>query len=327
MSTRYADIIDPQNIERIIAADYINEARLMQSGLVTRGASPTEGTHITTIKETLFSTDDEGQAIGVDTDITLKNISQLEFQFPVVGRADGGDFDDIAGEITPKRQSDAEVNVTNAISTKAAQMVDSAGIKIIDGCAAFMVTDGTNFNNANGSQVNLNDLEQTKSTRGEKGQAFAGGSLVMRGLMFHQVNALGLVAQTSNTMGNMKQGIVVETGTIGTILGMNLFSTDKIALESGGDHFIHFIEAGALGMRLADSPDIDPVIRSRRGFKDTIKFRVRLGGIIEGLSWSSAKANVVTNTDLSTGTNYELMFTNIKNVPMAVARFDAPTFA
>ena len=81
-------------------------------------------------------------------------------------------------------------------------------------------------------------------------------------------------------------------------------------------------------MRLAGALDIDPVLRAQRAFTSSIKFKVSAAGIIDGLSWSGAKTNPagVTNTALGTGTNYELAASYIKNVPMAVARFDAPSF-
>ena len=329
MSIKYSDFIDPQNIKAVIGSDYQNEAKIVTSGLITSEALPTAGTQITWLREKLFSGDDEGQAIGVDTEISLKNKEQTEYQVQVVDRADGAEFDDIAEEIMTKAAKEgAETELTNAISAKSAQMLDSVGIKIIDGCGAFIVSNATNYNDANGSQANLVDLEQTKSKRGEKGVDFEGGFMVMRGLMYHKLAALGLVAATSNTLGNMKQGEIVAGGIVGTLLGMNILSTDKIALESGGDHYIHFLERGALRMMMSASPEVDPFIRSKRSFADSIKFKIRAGGIIEGLSWTGAKANpaTVTNTALATGTNYELAKAYIKNVPMAVCRFDAPTF-
>ena len=330
MAIAYSDIIDPQVIEKIIGADYQNEARLVNSGIITREGLPPEGTHVSWIKETLFSGDEEGQAIGVNTEISLKSKVQAQYQLPIFDRADGAELDDISEEIMAKRgREGVEADIANAISAKSAQMVDSAGIKIIDGAGAFIVTNATNFNNASGSQANLVDLEQTKSTRGEKGTGFDGGFMIMRGLMYHKLASLGLVAATSNTMGNMVQNEVVRNGLTGTILNMNLFSTDKIALESGeSDHYIHFLEAGALKMLLGATPNMDPVLRAHRAFKSTSKFRVKMGGVVSGLSWSATQSNPAntTNTALATGTNWELAATNIKNVPMAVVRFDAPTF-
>ena len=329
MAIAYSDIIDPQVIEKIIGADYQNEARLVNSGIITREGLPPEGTHVSWIKETLFSGDDEGQAIGVNTEISLKSKVQAQYQLPVFDRADGAELDDISEEIMAKRgREGVEADLANAISAKSAQMVDSAGIKIIDGSGAFIVTNASNYNNANGSQANLVDLEETKAKRGEKGTAFDGGFMIMRGLMYHKLASLGLVAATSNTMGNMVQNEVVRNGLTGTILNMNLFSTDKIALEAGGDHYIHFVERGALKMLLGATPNMDPVLRAHRAFKSTSKFRVKMGGVMSGLSWSAAQSNPAntTNTALATGTNWELAATNVKNVPMAVVRFDAPTF-
>lgn len=328
MGIKYSELIDPQVIEKIVGADYQNEARLVQSGIISREGLPPEGTHVSWIKETIFSGDDEGQAIGVDTEITLKNKVQVKYQLPIFDRADGAELDDISEEIMAKRgREGVEADFANAISAKAAQMVDTAGIKIIDGCGAFIVTDTNNYNDASASQANLVDLEETKSKRGEKGTSFDSGFMIMRGLMYHKLASLGLVASTSNTMGNMAQNEIVRGGLTGTILNMNLFSTDKIAL-AGTDHYIHFIERGALRMLLGAMPDIDPVLRGTRKFTSISKFRVKMGGVVSGLSWSASQSNPAntTNTALATGTNWEQAATNIKNVPMAVVKFAAPTF-
>jgi hypothetical protein len=332
MGINYSDIYDPEVLTKMIGADYQNEVKLFTSGIVSLEGAPMEGSQIQWLKQTIFSTDDEGQTIGVGSEISLKNKVQADYAMPLVWRADGVQLDDVSEAIMAKLQSEGdEANMANAISTKAAHMIDSAYIKIIDGCAAFIVTDTTNYNNANGSQVNLVDLEETKAKRGEKGQNFEGGYMIMRGLMYHQMGALGLIAATSNTMGNMKQDEIVRGGLKGTILDMNLMSSDKIALEPTGgvDHYIHLVEAGALRAKMADRLSIDPVIRAERAFMDSLKFKTSFAGIIDGLSWGTAKSNPanVTNTALATGTNYEQAATYMKNVPMCVVRFDAPSFA
>lgn len=336
MSIKYSNFVDPEVLEGVVGADYQNAAKLVTSGVVSRSGTPNEGTQVEWIKETLFSGDTSGQTVGVDTEIDLKNKSQAEYAMPIVWRADGAELDDISEEIMAKRGGTdlaieaATTDLANGITTKAGQMVDDVAISIIDGAAQWIITDSNNYNNANGSQFNLADIEETRSKRGEKGVNFEGGFLLMRGVMYHKAASLGLVAATSNTMGNMLQDEIVRSGVVGTILGMNILPTDKIALESTGgvDHIVTLIERGALNMKLSGAPSIDPVIRSTRSFKDSIKFKISLGGIVKGLSWASAKVNpaTVTNTVLGTGTNYEQAATNIKNVPMACVRFDAPTF-
>jgi len=330
MGITYNDIYDPEVLEKLIGADYQNEARLVNSGLLSREGLPSAGSQIQWLKQTLFSTDDEGQTIGVGSEISLKNKVQEDYAAPLVWRADGAELDDVSEEVMAKLKAEgAEATMANAISAKAAQMVDSVGVKIIDGSAQYLISEASNYNNASGSQVNLVDLEETKSKRGEKGVNFAGGYMVMRGLMYHKLASLGLVAATSNTMGNMAQNEIVRGGLKGTVLDMNIFVTDKIANETGGDYYIHFLEAGALRMRLGGGVNIDPVLRAHRAFTSSIKFRLSMAGIVDGLSWGSAKSNPanVTNTALATGTNYEQAATYIKNVPMCVARFDAPSFA
>nr|BDD44688.1 hypothetical protein 18 [Legionellales bacterium] len=332
MGIRYADFIDPQNIEKVIGSDYQNEAVTYNSGLVSKEDQfPEEGTHMTWIRETLFSSDTAGQTIGVGTEISLKNQTQNEYQLPIVWRADGAEFDDIATSImTKKRREGIETNLTNSISEKAAQMLDDVVISVIDGANKWIITDTNNYLNKNGSQINLVNLEETKAKRGEKGKKFQNGFIVMRGNMWHKVAALGLVAQTSNTMGNMKQGQIVDGGQVGTILGMNPFVTDKIALESSGgvDHIVTMLEAGAVRGVMSPAPMMDPIVRGQRSFTDSIKFKLGLGAIIKGLSWSGSKVNPADNdnTALATGTNYEQATAYIKNVPMACVRFDAPSF-
>jgi hypothetical protein len=330
MAIKYSDITDPQNLTKIIGADYQNEARTVQSGIVRREGFPMEGTHVSWLKETLFSGDDTGQGIGVDTEIQLKSKVQAEYQLPLVWRADGAELDDVSEAIMAKRTREGmEADLANAISAKASQMLDTVAVKIIDGAAAFIQTNGTNYNNQNGNQITLVTMEETKSKRGDRWVDFDGGFIICRGIMASKLGALGMVAATSNTLGNMHQDQIVKDGVVGTILGMNVFPTDKIALDSGGtDHLVSFVEAGALRMLIGQTPDIDPFIRQERAFKTSVKFRIQAGGVIDGLSWSGSKVNPaqVGLSDLATGTNYELAKTNIKNVPMAVGRWDAPTF-
>jgi hypothetical protein len=75
-------------------------------------------------------------------------------------------------------------------------------------------------------------------------------------------------------------------------------------------------------------PELDTPLKNHRSWKTTIKFKIKMGGVFEGLNWAATQANTATttNTALQTAANWTLAATNIKNVPMAVARFDAPTF-
>jgi hypothetical protein len=336
MGILYSEFVDPQVLTDTIGADYLNQATFINSGAITRDGLPKEGSQMEWIKQTIFSGDTAGQTVGVGTEIDLKNKVQTDYALPIVWRADGAELDDISEDIMKKSgskegaEADASANLGVSISEKAGQMIDDVAINILDGSTKFIQTDANNYQNDNGSQVSLKGLEQCKSTRGENGKKFEGGFMVMRGLMYHQLAALGLIAATSNTMGNMKQDELVRTGILGSMLGMNIISTDKISLDSGGvDHLISLIEAGSLKMKMGGLLNIDPVIRGTRSFTSSIKFKVSAGGIMEGLSWSAAKVNpaTVTNTVLATGTNYEQAATNIKNVPMAVYRCDAPSFA
>lgn len=322
MAQRYSDIVDPQNIEMTVADDYQFEVRLLNSGILRNEGVPTEGTHLTTIKQTLFEGNGEGQAIGVDSEITLKNKTQGEFQLPIVERADGAEFDDIADAIVAKRgKDDIRLEVQQAVSRQSAQMADFVGIKILNGITKFIETAAVNFLDSGANDISLSFINRALATKGETATNMTdgGGFAVMRSSQFFKLQDLGLVAATSNTMGNMKQDEIVRGGLKGTLLGMNTFVTNKYPLVSGGDQYVMFLEPNSLRFLMAPV-QVDPFQRQVRAFKDVLKFKIRLGGILDGISWSASKTNIVTNTTLATGTNYELLKTHWGDVPAVVLR-------
>lgn len=329
MATSYSQIIDPELIEMTVADNYQYEARLINSGIVNVEGSPDESSQMSWIKETLFdgsSNDGQGQAIGVNSQINLKSKSQLQYQLPIVQRGDGAEFDDIADAIIAKRgKDDIQLEVSNAVSRQSAQMTDWVAMKILNGCLLFAESDtanSSNYKDAGANDISLTYINQALATRGEKHLNITerGGFMIARAGQTAKIRDLGLVAATSNTMGNMKQDEIVRGGIIGTLLGMTVFITDKLTYATGdGDQYVVFIERNALRMLLAPVK-MDPIQRKEREFKDVIKFYIRLGGIVDGISWGSSKTNIVSNTDLETYTNYELSKTYWDDVPFAVLR-------
>lgn len=329
MGVKYSEIVDPQNIEKTIADDYQYESKLIDSGAARNEGVPDEGTQISYIKQKLFEQTPEGQAIGVDSEITLRSEVQTEYKVPVVERADGAEFDDIAESIVAKRgKDDIEIEVQNAIARQSASMTDYVAVKIIDGVNLYIESVGastSNYLDAGANDISLSYINKALAKRGEKAVLITdgGGFFICKGNQFMKLQDLGLVAATSNTMGNMKQDEIVRMGLKGTILGMNLIPMDKLALVST-DHFNFMCERGALRMLLSPV-QVDPFQRKERAFKDVLKFKIRLGGAVDGIAWSAAAANIVTNTNLATASNWEIAKTHWDNVPAVVLRTQPPT--
>jgi hypothetical protein len=285
------------------------------------------------IKETLFdgsSNDGQGQAIGVNSQLTLQSKVQAQYALPIVTRANGAELDDIADSIVAKRGlDDIRLEVTNAISREAAQMTDWVVSRAMEGAALYIESVGAgtaNYLDAGANVISLAYIAQALATRGEKYLNITenGGYIITRSGNAAALKELGLVAATSNTMGNMKQGQIVEGGMIGTLMGMNLFVTDKISAAADDDQYTYFVEPGSMRV-LLDPLKVDPIQRKEREFKDVIKFYVRMGAILDGLYWGTAAANVVTNTNLAAATNYTVAKSFWDDVPMCVLRTDNDT--
>lgn len=326
MATEYADIVDPEVIEETIPDDYQDNAKLVVSGLVTREPEPLEGTQASFIKETLFEGDDEGQAIGINGEITLKDKSQTKYQIPVFWRADGCLMDDIEGEITPKRKRSIQLEASNAVQRKALQMQDTSCVYILEGCGMYLASVPENYLDTAAVQVTLSLLQSAKSQRNDEG-AFDNGILLVRSLMYHRFCSLNLVQNDSNTLTDAKRTEVLQTGTLGVILGMNFLMTDKLAVAADGDYYSYLCEKSALRIKGTGAPKVDPIVRAERNFQDIIKFRFKLGGHINGMDWQGTASDLVTNAQLATAANWARAKTYAKNVPIVVMRSPVPTMA
>lgn len=333
MSTEYANLIDPQLLNNNIDADYANEARLVASSIVSVEGVPDESSQLGWVKNKMFA-GSNAQAVGVGTSLTIKNKVQSEFQFPIVKRGNAGELDGTFEQIRKKAtrlswtEREVQENITNSLTdglmTNAGQGLDDVGINILLGTSAFCKTNSINYNDDSGSQVSLVAISETMALRGEASTQFSqNGFICMTGVMYQKMIQLGLVAFTTVTTGMAKQDMFVESGDLGRILGMRPFTSDKITQPEANDERIILIEQG--GLRMVASPiDVKrpQKIPRRDAFEQEYYFRA--GGIVNGFSWATAKANVVTDADLSTGTNYEVFAENNKNLPFAVLEVDEP---
>jgi hypothetical protein len=323
MATRYADVVDPQVIVETIPDDYQNKAQIIQSGLAMLDGDPAEGTQASWIKETLFEGDAAGQAIAMDGSVSLSDKAQVKYQVPLFYRADGALLQDIEGEITSKVKRDAALNISNSIERKSNQIVDTTMIKILEGCSYKLENANENFYDTSSSQISLDAIEACKATRGDQGD-FDNGVIIVRGAVYHKLVRLGLVTWSNATMTNEYRQMVQSTGGLPQILGLQIFQTDKLALAGDGDYYCFIAEKGALKVKGRVKPDIDPLVRAERQFADIVKFKLKLGGGIVGMSWGGTASDLVTNTQLATYTNWSRAKTYAKDVPLCVLRIPVP---
>jgi hypothetical protein len=337
MAVSYSNLTDRAKIAEIVATQYANMSKMVQSGLVLTEGNIKQGTTEEWLRETLFEGDTGGQAIGVNSQISLQDKVQTLYKMPVCWRADGALLDDIYEEISVKEaQRRAETNLVNGISRKAAQMLDDVYMAILNGYASYAATNDTNYLDKNGSQVSATILQQTKAERSDEGD-FDTGIIVARALAIHKLHALGLVAYTSNTMGAQAQDSLVTSGRFvnGTVLGMTMLMTDKLFSQGGtavdaADHYILLCERGCIRGRNGGAPDIDPIQRKEDSFQDVAKFRIKVGGVVRNMSWQGTAGadGQITNTLLETAGSWTTAVAsgNTKYIPIATLRVDQPTF-
>lgn len=337
MAVSYANLTDRAKIAEIVGTNYVNRAKIAQSGLLSMEGNIAQGTTEEWIREELFEVDSAGQAIGVNSEISLQDKTQTLYKMPVCWRADGALLDDIYEDISVKEATRmAETNLVNGITRKAAQMLDEVYISIINGYGSYAATNSINYQNSNGSQISTSIIQQGKKARSDEG-SFDNGILLARAVVIHKIYTLGLIAFTSNTLGVQAQDSLTATGRFvnGTVLGLNMLMDDKLYDQTGtasdaGDQYVYLMEPGCIRAKNGGRPDIDPIQRKERSFQDVAKFRIKVGGTVKGISWqgSVGAQGEITNSALATGTNWTsaLKSGNEKYIPVALIRVDAPTF-
>lgn len=324
---RYADVVDVADVSKIVGTNYLYNSPLLQSSVIRRAPMKTSGgTQVGWVDEKLFQDDSTGQAIGVDTEISLKSKVQTKYQIPIAWRGDGAEMDDIYEEISPKVKKDTTAQLSDSISIKSAKMINNLLIKVIDGVGLYMAGLGEsagNYNDTDSTQVSAPAILETRNKRGDQGTN--GGVCILRAAMYNKLAALGLVAQSINTLGFAKSDQIVMSGNLGTMLGYEFIITDEIAL-SGTDYLTYFVDPQSLILMGGGAPEIDAVQRKERGFQDIIKFKVGAGIGFEGLSWTLSQNSVVTDAQIASAASWSLAKVAVKYVPAAVLQTPAPTF-
>lgn len=339
MAYQYSDLVDVAKVTQIVGTNYLNMAKIATSGLLSIEGEITQGTTEDWIRAEMFESDSTGQAIGVNSQISLKTETQTRYKCPVMYRADGALLDDIYEKISVKdAQRQAETRVINGINKKAAQMVDGVYVAIINGWVTYCATNDVNYLNKNGSQVSPAIMQEGKAERLDEGE-FSNGILLCRSLLYYKLGALGMAAYTSNTLGAMAQNSLIQTGKVvnDTYLGMTVLMTDKLYNVGGTttesdsyDHYFLLMERGSIRSKGSTIPEIDPLLRERDSFQTVAKFKIGLGGTIKNVSWQGSVGGdgEITNTALETYTNWTTAVKsgNEKYIPVAVVRVDQPSF-
>ena len=334
MSTEYANLVDPQLLAANIDADYANESRLVRSGIVRIDGVPEEGTHYGWVKNKMFA-GQSGQAVGVGTELSVSSKEQSEFQLPIVKRGNSGELDNTFEQIRKKaarqswttRQVEEEIAISldAALRTNAGQTLDDLMMSALMGVASHCKTNSINYQDSSGSQVSLDLLGQALATKGEAASTItSNGYLACTGAMRMKLLRLGLIASQSTTVGLDNQNRYVNEGMVERILGMNIIDSDKITAPDASDQWLIMLEPEAMTAKNGALTVYAPQkIERRDAFVQEYYFRA--GGIVNGFSWNASKTNVVSDSDLSTGTNYEVFAENNKNLPIAILEVDDPS--
>jgi hypothetical protein len=306
----WSNIVDLKVLAGLVGTDWQNKAVLMQSGVMQSDGRPLgTGTQTTTIRGKLFEGDDVGQEVGIATPLSFADATQTEMVAPIVVRADGATLWDIQGEIQAGgAPSDAEVAMQ--MRAKAAQMLDTVGIKIMEGCAAA----NTSNQDGTGATISLILINTAKYTRLDYAEGFQNGAFICRANIAQKLGELGLTAATSNTWGIDGAGIAL-TGTIPKLQGMNLLVSEKVTAVDANDSYAYLVERGGILFRGSEVPTI-AISDVEDGFGKRIKFRIRFSAVVKGMSWKGGQSDIYTNVDLAAAANWELKAAYAKHVPL-----------
>lgn len=309
-----ANVVDIPEFSALVGTDYQNAAVLVQSGAVEVDGRPIgTGTKTIGVRREVFQADEDGQSIDSDGELSFKSIKDVEWDSPIVTRADAANSFTLQALIGPNGVLDGAALAEQA-RVKVGRMIDSALLAATEGAAA------SNTGNQSGSDtiLTLPTLNAARFKRGDAGQ-FKNGIIILRSELMQTAYDLGLVAATSNTWGASAQDQIALTGMVPTIMGMVPFVSDKVSLASAGNHYAYLLEKGALLFRggMMPTAQIDGV---EKGFGFRFKFFVRFAVGMKGMGYTGTTSDNIPNSELSTSGNWTLKAAYAKHVP--VVRFE-----
>lgn len=316
----FSDVVVDNEIGRVIATRYLNEAKFVASGIVENQGIVAQGTAYEWIRETLFQNSGDGQVISIGSEFSLNKKSQAKYQIPKVWRGDAGLVDLIFEDIKSKAPADQETELANAISLASAQNTDGVIAAVINGFGKWAKANNTNYVDDKSNQVSFAKFQAAKAKRGDEGM-FNNGIIVARSAEIHKLFATAQVAATANTAGAQAQDSVISTGNYvnGTVLGMTMLMSDKVALDSADSKpFIYLMERNSIGAKFSGAPVVRGPIYDVRYFGEVLQYGVSVAAGIKGMSYGGTITDGITNTQLATAGNWALAASDAKFVPVCV---------
>lgn len=300
----YGNLFDPVKVTAIVGDQWVNESKVVQSGIIQLNPTPLQGTKTYTLRQRRFQ-DTSGQAIAIGGTISPDVRTQTQVDHPIVWRYASTVESPIGDEIAAKDVTYENVSLAEEIQTTSRQYVDDSAYQTIEAVGAALT--GNQVGTGSGT-VSLDLVVQAKAALGERGMMFNGGAFACNSAVYWKMARLGVVAQTSNTFGINAHNAMVNSGLLPeNVLGMAPLVSDKFAAVTGTQYYVYLIGQNALKLRGAGRPNIETAsLASLRQFGNVTNFYVKYGIGFDGVTWGGTSSEKVTDTDLATSGNWTL---------------------
>ena len=133
--TALSDVYDPIKIKKLIGQRWLNEAKIISSGIVMRDERPMQGTLTYELRQTRFQ-DTSGQAVKAGGTISSQKHTQTRTQHPISWRYQSADEPDVIEEIEVKDVPVENATMAEDIRLAASQYVDDSIVSTMKGTGA-----------------------------------------------------------------------------------------------------------------------------------------------------------------------------------------------
>lgn len=300
----YGNLFDPVKVTAIVGDGWVNEAKVVQSGIIKNDPAPMQGTNTYKLRQRRWQ-DSTGQAVAIGGTISADVRTQTQVQHPIAWRYASTIESPIEDEIAVKDVTYENVGLAQEIQTASRQYVDDSSYQVIEATAAALTS---NQVSASTTTVSLDLIVQTKATLGERGMMFNGGAFACNSAVYYKLTRLGLVGLTTNTFGINAQNAMVSSGMLPeNVLGMMPLVSDKFSAVTGSEYYVYLIGQNAMTLRGAARPYIETAsLAALRQVGSVTNFYVKYGIGFDGVTWGADLSEKITDTDLATSANWTL---------------------
>jgi hypothetical protein len=313
--TSYADIFDPEVLQDLVGQKWLDEAKIVKTGIIKRDTRPNKGTLVTQIRQTRFQ-NTSGQAVTAGGSISSQKKVQTTGVHPVIWRYQSADDPNVVEDIGVKDIPRELATMANDIKNASTQYVDDSCIAVIKGTGARLTG-----NQADGSAsvISLTDIVDGKAALDDKGLDLDGGAMAMRSEIYWKMVKVGLVAATANTFGVMLQDQMVKEGKLPmNVLGLTPIVSNKFASLGANKFYVYLIAKEALTLKGSDVPIVEVAkATANKKFSTITNFLIKYGIGFNGVKWNVGGKENVTDTELAAVANWTLFAANEKDVLMA----------